>query len=141
MAGIRGKNTGIERRVRQHLHAAGLRFRLHAAGLPGRPDIILRKHNALVFVHGCFWHMHNCALFKPPKTRADFWLEKLTNNVTRDELHVAALVDMGWRVAVVWECALRSTSKSRQTAELNRLVAWILSRRKRLEIPKRQHEN
>jgi len=107
MSGIRGKNTQPEWIVRRALHARGYRYRLHLRNLPGCPDIVLPRHRAVVFVHGCFWHGHDCSLFRWPKTRPEFWRAKIDRNRTNDEKHRAELLSMGWRVAVVWECALR----------------------------------
>ncbi|TAM13380.1 MAG: DNA mismatch endonuclease Vsr [Pandoraea sp.] len=107
MSGIRGKNTRPEWAVRRALHARGFRYRLHVRDLPGCPDIVLPRHRAVVFVHGCFWHGHDCPLFRWPKTRADFWQTKIGRNQSNDQKHLAAVRAAGWRVAIVWECALR----------------------------------
>jgi DNA mismatch endonuclease (patch repair protein) len=108
MAGIRGGNTKPELLVRRHLHRAGFRFRLFAKDLPGRPDVVLPKWNTLVLVHGCFWHGHRgCRYFRLPKTRPEWWAAKIDANAARDARSEQLLVDAGWRVAVVWECALR----------------------------------
>lgn len=107
MSGIRGKNTKPEIIVRQALHRAGLRFRLHRKDLPGKPDIVLPKYHAVIFVHGCFWHGHGCRYFKVPKTRTDFWLDKITANARRDRIHEDDLRNAGWSVFIVWECEIR----------------------------------
>lgn len=108
MSRIRAINTKPEVTVRRHLWARGFRFRLHTKGLPGRPDLVLPKWKAAVFVHGCFWHRHQgCALFRLPKTRTAFWNAKLSANRQRDLAAVSSLLDMSWRVGVVWECAIR----------------------------------
>ncbi|HZR34096.1 MAG TPA: very short patch repair endonuclease [Nevskia sp.] len=108
MKGIRGKNTQPEILVRKALFARGLRFRLHDRSLPGRPDIVIKKHNAVVFVNGCFWHGHQgCRYFKLPGTNPDFWRDKIEGNRKRDLKKAGALTALGWRVAVVWECAVR----------------------------------
>jgi DNA mismatch endonuclease (patch repair protein) len=109
MSGIRGKNTQPELRVRHYLHAQGFRFRIHDRMLPGKPDLVLRKWKTVVFVHGCFWHAHDCRYFKLPKTRAEFWSEKLAGNKVRDEANSRRLEALGWRVLVVYECALRDS--------------------------------
>ena len=107
MSGIRGTNTKPELVVRQFLHVRGLRYRLHVDGLPGRPDIVLPKHRAVVFVHGCFWHRHKfCRFATTPSTNRQFWLDKLTGNVRRDRRHGTELSKQGWRVLIVWECDL-----------------------------------
>lgn len=107
MSGIRGKNTRPEIIVRQALHRAGFRFRLHRKDLPGKPDIVLPKYHAVIFVHGCFWHGHDCRYFKVPKTRTDFWLSKIIANTRRDRIQEDALRSAGWSVFTVWECELR----------------------------------
>lgn len=107
MARVRGRDTKPEIRVRRALHAAGLRYRLHAKGLPGRPDLILPSRRIAVFVHGCFWHRHpdpECKLARLPKSRLDFWLPKLEGNRARDERNKAALEALGWKVIEIWEC-------------------------------------
>ena len=111
MAGIRGKNTKPEIIVRKMLHAMGYRFRLHRKDLPGKPDIVLPKYRAAIFVNGCFWHGHDCHLFKWPKTREAFWREKIVGNVARDQKKTQRLLDNGWRVAVIWECSLKGSGK------------------------------
>jgi DNA mismatch endonuclease (patch repair protein) len=124
MAGIQGRNTEPERVVRAYLHAQGLRFRIHSP-LPGKPDLVLRKHNTVVFVHGCFWHRHrSCRFATTPTTRAKFWQEKFAENVARDRRIQATLRRAGWRVLTVWECAL---AKQRRLATLARLHTQIVS--------------
>ncbi|WP_255556068.1 very short patch repair endonuclease [Lysobacter soyae] len=109
MAQIRGRDTKPELLLRRSLWAIGFRYSLHRKGLPGRPDLVLTKWNAVIFVHGCFWHAHeNCAGFRLPKSRVEFWQEKLDGNRTRDEQSALALVEGGWSVAVVWECAIEA---------------------------------
>jgi DNA mismatch endonuclease (patch repair protein) len=127
MRGIRGTNTRPEIAVRRLLHAAGYRFRLHGKNLPGRPDIVLRKHNAVIFVHGCFWHGHDCPLFKMPQTRPDFWAGKFARNRVNDERAVGALREDGWRVAIVWECSLKGTRRLDPERLGARLVRWLES--------------
>lgn len=108
MSGIRGRDTRPEKVLRSGLWQRGLRFRLHAR-LPGRPDLVFPRWRTVVFVHGCFWHAHtNCRFFRLPSSRVDFWREKLTKNRERDASSVERLIAAGWRVVVVWECALRS---------------------------------
>jgi len=107
MAGIKGKNTKPELLVRKGLHRLGFRYSLHDKKLPGKPDLVLPKYRAVIFVNGCFWHMHDCHLFKWPKTRKEFWRAKLEGNVTNDERVVAALKKDGWRIMTIWECALK----------------------------------
>ena len=101
MAGIRGKNTSPEMLVLHLLHRAGFRFRIHVRTLPGKPDIVLRKHRAVVLVHGCFWHRHSCHLYRLPSTRTEFWSRKIARNKANDARTVTALRKAGWRVAGV----------------------------------------
>lgn len=111
MSGIRGKNTQPELELRKGLFRRGFRYRLHLDNLPGRPDIVIRKRKVAVFVHGCFWHSHQgCRYFKIPESNRSFWQLKLKGNGERDKRSVAALLATGWRVAVVWECAIRTNS-------------------------------
>lgn len=113
MSRIRGKNTRPEMQVRAFIHRDGFRFALHRKDLPGRPDLTLPKYCAVVFVHGCFWHAHiGCRYAATPRTRTDFWVRKLGGNRTRDEKNIRLLREMGWRVAVVWECALRGAPEA-----------------------------
>lgn len=120
MAKIRGAHTQPERRVRSLLHSLGLRFRLHQAALPGRPDIVLRRHGTVVFVHGCFWHRHAaCRGATTPKTNRGFWQRKFRANVRRDAGNQRDLRAAGWRVVVVWECEL--ARPKRLAARLRRL--------------------
>lgn len=122
MAKIRGAHTQPERRVRSLLHRLGLRFRLQHAALPGRPDIVLRRHATVVFVHGCFWHRHAAGACKgatTPKTNQGFWLRKFRANVRRDAGNQRDLRRAGWRVVVVWECEL--ARPERLAARLRRL--------------------
>lgn len=106
MAAIRGKDTQPEMVVRQALHAAGFRYRLHRGDLPGRPDIVLTRLRTVVFVNGCFWHHHGCARSVWPKTRAEFWRRKIMANVDRDARVAYFLKAAGWRVETIWECQL-----------------------------------
>jgi len=108
MSRIRGANTKPEIFVRRMLHRAGFRYRLGGAGLPGRPDIVLPRYRAVIFVNGCFWHRHDCPKGRSlPKTNADFWRSKLARNQERDHAIIEELKRLGWRVLVVWECELR----------------------------------
>lgn len=121
MSGIKGSNTKPELAVRKYLHSRGFRFRLHRKDLPGRPDLVLAKHNLIIFVHGCFWHCHfNCFYSRIPKTRVEFWTEKLSRNVDRDAIQVENLVNMGWRVLVIWECGIKLARDN--LAELDGLI-------------------
>ena len=108
MSRIRGRDTGPEIILRSLLHRARYRFRLHDRKLPGRPDIVLSKYRTAILVHGCFWHRHEgCGNATTPSTRRDFWQEKFDGNVARDQANEERLIDLGWRVIVVWECELK----------------------------------
>ena len=111
MARIRGKNTKPELIIRRGLHARGLRYRLHRAGIPGKPDLVFANYRTVIFVHGCFWHGHECSLFRWPKTREKFWKNKIRCNMERDKSTLTALRAMEWRVLVIWGCALRGRNK------------------------------
>ncbi len=107
MSRIRGKNTKPELLIRKHLYSHGVRYRLHTS-LPGKPDIVIGRKKLIIFVNGCFWHAHsNCKDFRWPKTRTDFWKEKIGGNVLRDHKNYAALNNDGWKVLVVWECEIK----------------------------------
>lgn len=126
MAGIGGRNTKPEILLRRRLHAAGLRFRLHAAALPGKPDIILPSRKIAIFVHGCFWHRHaDCHWCSTPATRPDFWNAKFEGNLVRDEKVQTLLREAGWRVSIIWECGLRAPYAD---ATVEQVLAWIRSR-------------
>ncbi|WP_371921990.1 very short patch repair endonuclease [Pseudomonas sp. 31-12] len=134
MSGIQGQNTKPEIIIRQALHARGFRFRLHVKSLPGKPDLVLPKHKTVVFVHGCFWHGHACRYYKIPKTRSDFWLEKIGKNQARDRLQVTSLRDSGWRVLIIWECAVRSIKRERSSKLVDLIVEWLMSDNEFLQI-------
>ncbi|WP_123595582.1 very short patch repair endonuclease [Pseudomonas sp. AF76] len=126
MSGIRGKNTKPEILVRRVLFKAGFRFRLHRKDLPGVPDVVLPKWRVALFVHGCFWHMHQgCSNAKLPSTRTEFWQQKLEANVERDRKTQIALTKAGWRVVIIWECLTRDTQALEALPD--RLSAWIRS--------------
>jgi DNA mismatch endonuclease (patch repair protein) len=104
MAKVRNRDTAPEILVRKILHAAGFRFRLYRRDLPGRPDIVLPRHRKVIFVHGCFWHGHDCPRGKRPTTNMEFWNAKLDKNIARDAAVRAELEKLGWSVLTVWEC-------------------------------------
>lgn len=133
MSRIGSKNTKPEIVVRRGLHAAGFRYRLHQGDLPGRPDVVLPKHRAVIFVNGCFWHRHEgCANFRMPKTNTEFWRQKIESNVVRDRATAEKLREQGWRVMVVWECATRRMPVQQLVEEI---ASWIAGNRNEGEIP------
>lgn len=131
MSRIRGRDTKPELLVRKGLHALGLRFRLHRRDLPGSPDIVLVRHRTAIFVHGCFWHGHSCSYFRMPMTRTNFWTKKISGNKRRDGAAMKALIGDGWRVVVVWECALRRTGRLPLERVCRSVEKFILSGRNR----------
>ncbi|WP_321319059.1 DNA mismatch endonuclease Vsr [Labilibaculum sp.] len=125
MSRIKGKNTKPELVVRRFLFANGFRYRLHAKNLPGKPDIVLPKYKTVIFVNGCFWHGHqNCKYFVPPKTRTQWWLQKITNTQKRDRQAQTELQSLGWRVITIWECELKPKKVEER---LNGLLSYLLS--------------
>jgi DNA mismatch endonuclease (patch repair protein) len=135
MSGIRAKNTKPELILRSGLHRRGFRFRLHDRALPGKPDMVFPGRRAVIFAHGCFWHGHDCDLFRWPQTREEFWRTKIARNREVDARADAALAAAGWRRGVVWECALRGKHRMNLEELLNRLAEWLRSDRDVLELP------
>jgi DNA mismatch endonuclease, patch repair protein len=132
MSHIRGRDTRPEMRVRKLLHAAGLRYRLHGKHLPGKPDLVFAGAKAVVLVHGCFWHMHDCKYGKPvPATNVDFWAEKRRGNVERDVKNRDALESSGWRVFEIWECETRDEAKL--AMQVQRVIDYVRVARSRYE--------
>lgn len=119
MAAIKGKNTRPEMLVRKFLHAQGFRYRLHVKDLPGKPDIVLPKYRTAIFVHGCFWHGHEgCRYYVVPKTRTEWWLNKINRNIDNDKKAYDALKAEGWNVVEVWECELKSSQSEKTLKNL-----------------------
>ena len=134
MSGIKGKNTKPEILIRTALHAIGFRYRLHVKDLPGKPDLVFPKYKAVIFINGCFWHGHNCPLFKMPSTRTDFWEKKIGRNREIDSISKQKLINSGWRVGVVWECAIRGRKKRNFTDVIEACNKWLLSSHSDFEI-------
>ena len=124
MSRIRGAGTKPEETVRKYLFMKGLRYRKNVAKLPGKPDVVLPKYKTVVFVNGCFWHMHNCGRFVWPKSNIEYWEKKIIGNVARDKENMAKLADAGWNVIVIWECELK---KDKIDATLDNLFTQITS--------------
>jgi DNA mismatch endonuclease (patch repair protein) len=129
MAGIRGKNTQPELLIRRALHRLGFRYRLHVASLPGKPDLVFPKQHAVILVNGCFWHCHECHLFKWPSSRVEFWRTKITRNREKDAEASVALVRAGWRVLTVWECALKGRTRRKEEDVIADVAKWLVSGR------------
>lgn len=135
MSGIKGKNTKPEVLIRQRLHARGYRFRLHRKDLPGSPDIVLPKHQAVVLINGCFWHGHQCRLFKWPKTRPEFWRTKIEGNIRRDQQKLSELRMLGWRECLLWECEIRGASEEHLNEVSENISEWLDGEDSYLVIP------
>lgn len=127
MRAIRSTNTKPELKIRSALHKRGFRYRLNYSGLPGKPDLILKKYGAAIFVHGCFWHQHNCELFKWPVSNREFWKSKLTQNRIRDLSNEAKLAELGWRTATVWECSLKGRNRKSLDVIVEMIANWLIS--------------
>lgn len=121
-----GRDTKPELLIRRALHAKGLRYRLHARRLPGKPDLVFPIYNAAIFVHGCFWHGHACCLFKSPKTRQSFWKSKITLNQSRNHVAEQRPREIGWRTLVIWECSLRGTDRIDFRELIDRCVDFLM---------------
>lgn len=134
MAGIRGRNTKPEIVIRKALHARGYRYRLHASNVPGKPDLVLPKWRAAIFVNGCFWHGHDCHLCRLPDTRREFWRSKFVGNRRRDREVDQALQGAGWRRLTVWECAIRGKGRLDPTDLVDRITAWLTGKSPKLDI-------
>ena len=123
MQNVKTKNTAPEIKLRSLLHKNGFRFRVNRKDLPGKPDIVLPKYRAVIFVHGCFWHGHDCPRGQRPQTNADFWNQKIDRNVIRDKSDVSLLESLGWRVLIVWECEIK---KKKEAVLLSRVKEFLL---------------
>jgi DNA mismatch endonuclease (patch repair protein) len=130
MAGIRGKNTKPEMIIRRGLHASGFRYLLHDKRLPGKPDLVFPKHRAVIFVHGCFWHGHDCHLFKWPKTRKVFWRKKIERNRWLDKQAISELQKLGWRIGIVWECSIKGRTKLAEGRAVALCAKWLCLRKR-----------
>ena len=133
MSGIKGKNTKPEISIRKSLYKRGFRYRLHSVKFPGKPDIVLKKYNAVIFIHGCFWHGHNCHLFKWPKSRTDFWTKKIEYNKLNDQKVIDQLKMMKVRICIVWECSIKGANKD-LSAIVDKIENWLNGKKFYMEI-------
>lgn len=134
MSGIRGRDTRPELLVRKGLFGRGFRYRLHVPDLPGKPDLVFPKYSAVIFVNGCFWHGHDCHLFRMPSTRPEFWRKKIEGNIARDKATKQRLGDMGWRQMTIWECAVKGRTRLPLEDVLDRTAMWLAGDRATSEM-------
>jgi DNA mismatch endonuclease (patch repair protein) len=134
MAGIKNKDTKGELLVRKALHALGFRYQLHRRDLPGKPDLVFPRFRAVIFINGCFWHAHDCHLFKWPLSRAQFWREKINSNKARDLNNYAQCTALGWKVLVIWECSLKGKTKRKFNEVIYTTQNWLLYDSQNAEI-------
>lgn len=127
MSGIRSTGTRLEIDFRRKLFARGLRYRINVKKLLGKPDIVFPRFHALIFMHGCFWHGHDCSLFRMPRSTHAFWSKKIAANRHRDCTVLAGLHEQGWRTAIIWECALRGASETVTDGIVQRVADWLAS--------------
>ena len=125
MSGIRATNTKPELQIRKALHALGFRYRLHDRSVPGKPDLVLPRFRAAIFINGCFWHGHDCPLFRLPGTRQEFWKAKIVRNMERDRQVRERLDEAGWRHLTVWECAIRGPERLGLDETVSRIAGWL----------------
>ena len=125
MSGIRGKDTKPELLIRKALFRKGFRYKLHDKSLPGKPDLVFPKYNAVIFIHGCFWHGHDCHLFKWPSTRKEFWETKINRNKEVDTRNYKALKDDGWLILTIWECAIKGKNKIGLVEAVDQAAGWL----------------
>lgn len=134
MSGIRGKNTKPELLIRKALHNLGYRYRLHVKDLPGKPDLVFPKYHAIILIHGCFWHGHDCSLFKFPSSNVDFWKSKIERNREVDLRTRNLLREKQWRTLEIWECALRGKKKYDLQKLITAIEKWLVSAEESAEL-------
>lgn len=134
MSRIRAKDTQPELLIRKGLHAKGFRYRLHVRKLPGKPDMVFARYKAVIFINGCFWHGHTCHLFRWPATRTGYWKPKITRTIERDRRNLRCLDRKGWRILIIWECAIRGKTRMPVENVIKTASQWLLSDVAHLEI-------
>lgn len=135
MSSVGQKNTGLEIMLRTALHKAGLRYRLFDRKLPGSPDLVFPRFGAVIFVHGCYWHSHGCYKSTVPKSRREFWADKFSTNRKRDEHNIMLLRESGWRVMIVWECALVRKHAIPLDEISEQVRDWLMGKEEHGEVP------
>lgn len=125
MAAVKSFNTEPEIYIRKTLFSMGFRYRLNQKNLPGKPDIVLAKYKTVIFIHGCFWHKHTCALASTPKTNVEFWINKLNSNAIRDQKNIQSLLNLGWRVIIVWQCSIKGKHRMNEQILKQTLTSFI----------------
>ena len=128
MASIKNKNTSPELNIRKALFAKGLRYRIHDNKLPGSPDLVFPKYKAVIFIHGCFWHNHNCKYGRIPSSNRHFWEVKLRGNASRDQQTIAKLNSLGWRTRIIWLCSLKNKQTFASDKDVDEIVNWLKER-------------
>jgi len=134
MSGIKSKNTRPEMIIKKGLHRLGFRYSLHSSNLPGKPDLVLPKYNAVILVNGCFWHGHDCSLFKWPSSRVEFWRDKIIDNRKRDTENHRKLREAGLRVLTIWECSLKGKERLEPDKVIDMAQKWLFSDNDEFEL-------
>tara|TARA_R110002167_G_C12703444_1_gene653982 strand:+ start:9197 stop:9679 length:483 start_codon:yes stop_codon:yes gene_type:complete len=135
MSGIKSKNTKPELLIRKALFSRGFRYRLHDSRLPGKPDLVFLKYRAVILINGCFWHRHECHLFKWPSSRPDFWRKKLEGNYSRDQRNLQLLHSSDWRTLVIWECAIKGKQRLLMDVLADQITHWLTDYCPSTDIP------
>ncbi|MDE2856941.1 MAG: DNA mismatch endonuclease Vsr [Chloroflexota bacterium] len=134
MSRVGSKDTKPELLIRKGLHARGFRYRLHVKELPGKPDLVFPRYKSIIQINGCFWHGHSCDLYRFPKSNTEYWKEKIKRNVERDISNIKFLTDAGWRILIIWECAIKRKARLPMEKVLNIASEWLLSEKPNCEI-------
>jgi len=134
MSRVGSKDTKPELLIRKGLHARGFRYRLHVKELPGKPDLVFPRYKSIIQINGCFWHGHSCDLYRFPKSNTEYWKEKIKRNVERDISNIKCLTDAGWRILIIWECAIKRKARLPMEKVLNIASEWLLSEKPNCEI-------
>jgi DNA mismatch endonuclease, patch repair protein len=140
MSGIQGKNTKAEVLLRKALYKKGFRYRLYVKSFPGKPDLVFPKYKAVIQINGCFWHGHNCYLFRWPSSHCEFWYKKIINNKERDSKNLIDLAQLGWRVLTIWECAIKGKYKIPFQNLIEQICIWLTTFQNTNEITNRKDE-